>query len=52
MTKILFVRSKPYDEELDSYNVQGVGIAKAFCKLGYDCDYLYFHKTRVYQVQS
>ena len=46
MSKILFVRSTPYDEDLNGYNVQGAGIAKAFCKLGYDCDYLNFHKTK------
>ncbi|MBO4701591.1 MAG: glycosyltransferase family 4 protein [Lachnospiraceae bacterium] len=46
MARILFVRSTPYDEDLNGYNVQGVGIAKAFCRLGYDCDYLNFHKTK------
>ena len=46
MPKVLFIRSTPYDEDLNGYNVQGVGIAKAFCILGYDCDYLNFHKTR------
>ena len=46
MAKILFVRSTPYDEDLNGYNVQGAGIAKAFCKLGYDCDYLNYHKSR------
>lgn len=46
MSKILFVRSTPYDEDLTGYNVQGAGVARAFCKLGYDCDYLNFHKTK------
>ena len=46
MSKILFVRSTPYDEDLNGYNVQGAGIARAFCKLGYDCDYLNFHKSK------
>ena len=46
MARILFVRSTPYDEDLNGYNVQGVGIAKALCRLGYDCDYLNFHKTK------
>lgn len=46
MSKVLFVRSTPYDEDLNGYNVQGAGIAKAFCKLGYDCDYLNFHKSK------
>ena len=46
MSKILFVRSTPYDEDLNGYNVQGAGIARAFCKLGHDCDYLNFDKTK------
>jgi len=46
MSKILFVRSTPYNEDLNGYNVQGAGIAKAFCRLGYDCDYLNYHKTK------
>ncbi|MCQ2523603.1 MAG: glycosyltransferase family 4 protein [Lachnospiraceae bacterium] len=40
MKNILFVRSTPYNEDLNGYNVQGVGVAKAFCRLGYNCDYL------------
>ena len=46
MARILFVRSTPYDEDLNGYNVQGAGIARAFCRLGYDCDYLNFHRKR------
>ena len=46
MSRILFVRSTPYDEDLNGYNVQGAGIARAFCKLGHDCDYLNFHKSK------
>ncbi|MBP5254052.1 MAG: glycosyltransferase family 4 protein [Lachnospiraceae bacterium] len=46
MARILFVRSTPYDEDLNGYNVQGAGIAKACVRLGHDCDYLNFHKTR------
>ena len=46
MSRILFIRSTPYDEDMNSYNVQGSGIAMAFCRLGHDCDYLNFHKTK------
>lgn len=46
MKNILFVRSTPYDEDLRGYNVQGVGIAKAFCRLGYNCDYLNFDSRK------
>ena len=54
MSKILFVRSTPYDEDNNSYNVERVGIAKSFCRLGYDCDYLNFNShdqstTTVYE---
>ena len=51
MSKILFVRSTPYEEDMNSYNVQGIGIAKAFCKLGYDCDYLNFTKKNEHIVE-
>ena len=47
MSKILFVRSTPYSEDLNGYNVQGVGIAKEFCRLGYDCDYLSYDKKEL-----
>lgn len=38
--KVLVVRTTPYNEDINSYNVQSIGIAKAICRLGYDCDYL------------
>lgn len=46
MKNILFVRSTPYNEDINGYNVQGIGIAKAFCRLGYNCDYLNFDTDR------
>lgn len=42
--KILFFRSAPYDEDPKGYNIQGIGIAKAFCRRGYDCDFVTFKK--------
>ena len=42
--RILIVRANPYEENIKNYNVQGIGIARAFCKLGYDCDYLTYTK--------
>ena len=42
MKKILFVRTVPYDFNANTYNVQGFGLGKAFCRLGYDFDFLYF----------
>lgn len=44
--KVLFFRSAPNEEDLNGYNVQGIGIAKAFCRLGYDCDYVTFSKKK------
>lgn len=46
MKKILFVRTVPYDFNPNTYNVQGFGLGKAFCKMGYDFDFLYFSKDR------
>ena len=42
--KILFVRTVPYDINPNTYNIQGFGLGKAFCKLGFDFDYLYLSK--------
>lgn len=44
MKKILFVRTVPYEFNANTYNVQGFGLGKAFCRLGYDFDFLYFSK--------
>lgn len=40
--KILLVRNTPYDADFSTYNIQEVGIGKAFCKLGYDYDHICF----------
>ena len=42
--KILYVRTGPYDLNINSYNVQEVGLAKAFCRLGYNIDVIVFKK--------
>ena len=42
--KVLFVRTPPYDINPNMYNVQQVGMGKAFCKLGYDFDFITFKK--------
>lgn len=34
----------PYDEDMKGYNIQGLGIAKAFCRWGYDCDFVAFKR--------
>ena len=42
--KILIIRNTPYDANPSNYNLQEVGIGKAFCRLGYDYDYICFKK--------
>ncbi len=34
------VRPAPWDSDFKSYNIQEVGLGKAFCRLGYDYDYI------------
>lgn len=46
MQKILYVRSGPYQINLDSYNSQELGLATAFAELGIQCDILYYHKKK------
>lgn len=48
--KILYVRSAPYVLSFDSYNLQEVGLGKAFCQKGYDFDLLYYAKENKDQV--
>lgn len=47
--KILLVRSAPYDLNVNTYNVQEVGLGKAFCELGYDFDLITFKKKAPFQ---
>ena len=42
--KILYVRSGPYQLNFSNYNLQEVGLGKAFCRRGYDFDILYYAK--------
>lgn len=42
MKKILLVRSTPNDIDINGYNVQQVGLGKAFVDLGYDYDFVTF----------
>ncbi len=36
--KILIIRNAPYKANFSSYNDQNLGMARAFCRKGYDCD--------------
>ena len=42
--KILLVRMFPNEINLNSYNVQEIGLAKAFIKLGNECDIILYTK--------
>lgn len=47
--KILMVRPAPWDSDFKAYNIQEVGLGKAFCRLGYDYDYVCM-QTKPHQV--
>lgn len=48
--KILYIRSAPYELSFDNYNLQEIGLGKAFCKEGYDFDLLYYSKENRDQI--
>ena len=46
MKRILLVRSTPIDIDIKGYNVQQVGLGKAFVELGYDYDFITFKRDK------
>lgn len=44
--KVLYLRSGPYELNFNSYNLQEVGLGKAFCNAGYDFDIVYYSKNK------
>ena len=42
MKKLLLIRPFANMMNIKSYNSQEIGLCKAFCKYGYDCDIVYF----------
>jgi len=42
--RVLYIRSGPYELNFDNYNLQEVGLGKAFCAAGYDFDIVYYTK--------
>ena len=48
--RVLYVRSGPYQLNFSNYNLQEVGLGKAFCRRGYDFDILYYAKENRDQV--
>lgn len=49
MKRILYIRSGPYQVELNSYNLQELGLASSLYKLGYQCDIMYYHRKKNYE---
>lgn len=41
---VLVIRFTPYDPDFSSYNIQEVGLGKAFCRLGYNYTYICFRR--------
>ncbi|HEX0571341.1 TPA: glycosyltransferase family 4 protein [Streptococcus pneumoniae] len=48
MKKVLIVRSGPYQVNPEGYNLQELGLASAISQQGYQCDVMYYHKTKNY----
>lgn len=46
MKRILYVRSAPYEVNINAYNLQEIGLAEAFYNYGYQCDVLYYNKKK------
>jgi len=42
--KVLYIRSGPYEVDYHNYNVQEIGLGKAFLNRGYDFDIVYYTK--------
>ncbi|BAK59901.1 glycosyltransferase family 4 protein (plasmid) [Lactococcus garvieae] len=42
--KIMIVRNGPYPVDINAYNDQFIGLARAFAKVGYDSDIFYYSK--------
>ena len=50
--KILIVRTFPDILNLESYNVQEIGLAKALCLKGHHCDIVLYHGKNKDKVQE
>ncbi|SHI99071.1 Glycosyltransferase involved in cell wall bisynthesis [Butyrivibrio fibrisolvens DSM 3071] len=40
--KVLYIKNSSSKVNLNTYNVQAVGLGRAFCELGYDYDFVFF----------
>ena len=43
--KILYVKNSSSKVNLNTYNVQALGLGRAFCRQGFDYDFIYFSNT-------
>lgn len=49
LKKILYVRSGPYQPDINGYNLQEIGLARALYDYGYQCDIVYYHKKKNFE---
>lgn len=40
--RVLYIKNSSSKVNLNTYNVQAVGLGRAFCKMGYDYDFIFF----------
>ncbi|RGR83284.1 glycosyltransferase family 1 protein [Heyndrickxia coagulans] len=52
MKKILYVRNYPSEVNINSYNLQEIGLGRELVKKGYDCDIVYYSKDKEYEKQN
>lgn len=51
--RVLYFKNSSSKVNLNTYNVQAVGLGRAFCKLGYDYDFVFFsNEERVIQEEE
>ncbi|MFC7371383.1 glycosyltransferase family 4 protein [Fictibacillus iocasae] len=48
--KVLIIRNFASEVNIDSYNLQEIGMGKAFVKRGYDCDVIYYNNKNFDQM--
>lgn len=48
----MYIRSGPYEPDIDNYNMQEIGMLTEFCLQGYDCDLFYYGKKERIKVKE
>lgn len=49
MKRVLYIRTGPFQIDINNYNSQEIGLAAALTKQGYSCDVVYYHKRKNYE---